>query len=82
MEIEDEKQEMKRKSVAMGKRISLGTGMWIVWTNYCKVGVKEMMERVGLEQEEKGRIKILIGGDFNAITGEKCGICDGEGEGS
>lgn len=57
----------------MRKRIKLGTDTWLSWTVYCKGRVKEMTEQIDLEQEEKGRIKMMTG-DFNARTGEKDGI--------
>ena len=61
---------MERISGAVGKRIRLGT---VRWTVYCKGKIKEMMKQIDLEQEEKGRIKMRIEGDFNARTAEKDG---------
>ena len=76
--IEEETEEVRRISGARGNRIRLEKDRWLISTSYYKGKIKEMMEQIDLEQEEKGRIKMMIGGDFNARTGEKGGMYDGK----
>lgn len=57
----------------------IGAESWNIWTIYCREGMEKMQKELKKQQKETEEQHLIIGGDFNARTGEK-GILKGEDE--
>ncbi|KAK9302826.1 hypothetical protein QLX08_005315 [Tetragonisca angustula] len=71
-------QEVYHVKGAIGTKITMENDKWIVWTIYNREKLAELLKQIEIIQEEERNTKMLLGGDFNARTGEKGGIYEGK----